>query len=386
MAKKFYSTQATKLITVAICLASVLYSFTVSSQGCVAIRSVCTGSALQGTSLLGKGDMQFGIGFRYFKSYKHYVGDVEQKQRVEEGSNVINYVHSFDLLYSYGLSKQWFLSADVPLSFNTRSQLTSNTDTSKLRTLTNTRGLGDIRLTANRWMFDTHKSTRGNLSLGLGIKFPTGKYYAKDTFLYKGTDYSNVYREVDQRIQPGDGGWGISFESSGFLQLTKPFYGYYSIFYLFNPMDTNSAATYRSNPFEQHMSIPDQFLFRGGISYYPSFIKGLSGSIGARYEGIPVKDLVGKSDGFRRPGYIVDAEPGLAYEYKNHSFSVFVPVALYRNRTQSVADENYQNVSPTDPVRHGDAAFADYVIFLNYSFKLGHHHTMALPVQVNTPD
>ena len=36
-----------------------------------------------------------------------------------------------------------------------------------------------------------------------------------------------------------------------------------------------------------------------------------------------------------------------------------VPIALYRNRTRSVADRAV-------PGRHGDAAFADYVVFLGY--------------------
>jgi hypothetical protein len=36
-------------------------------------------------------------------------------------------------------------------------------------------------------------------------------------------------------------------------------------------------------------------------------------SAGIRYECLPVKDLVGGSNGFRRPGYISSIEPGVAY-------------------------------------------------------------------------
>jgi len=73
----------------------------------------------------------------------------------------------------------------------------------------------------------------------------------------------------------------------------------------------------------------------------------------------PVEDLIGDSDGFRRPGYAVSVEPGLSFSRGPHTFSVAVPVAAYRNRTRSVADRLV-------PGRHGDAAFADYVVMLGY--------------------
>jgi hypothetical protein len=41
------------------------------------------------------------------------------------------------------------------------------------------------------------------------------------------------------------------------------------------------------------------------------------------------------------------------------------PVAVYRNREQSVPDKQFQAVSPQDPPRHGDAAFADYMILFS---------------------
>ena len=37
------------------------------------------------------------INNRYFKSYKHFVGKEEQKQRVENGTNVINHSYTMDL-------------------------------------------------------------------------------------------------------------------------------------------------------------------------------------------------------------------------------------------------------------------------------------------------
>jgi hypothetical protein len=79
--------------------------------------------------------------------------------------------------------------------------------------------------------------------------------------------------------------------------------------------------------------------------------RGLALSIGARMEGVPVHDLFGSSNGFRRPGYAISVEPGLLFGFQGCTFSMFTPVAIWRNRLQSVPDLK-------DGV-WGDAAFAD---------------------------
>jgi len=57
------------------------------------------------------------------------------------------------------------------------------------------------------------------------------------------------------------------------------------------------------------ISIADSYLARLGVEYRPPAAHGMNFSLGARLEGVPVRDLVGTSEGFRRPGYIVSAEP-----------------------------------------------------------------------------
>jgi len=91
-------------------------------------------------------------------------------------------------------------------------------------------------------------------------------------------------------------------------------------------------------------------------------------SAGVREECLPVHDLVGGSNGFRRPGYIISAEPGVTYSVGKVSVYGFVPVAIVRNRTQSVPDKITTQL--TGKTAHGDAAFADYAINvgLNYRF------------------
>ena len=54
------------------------------------------------------------------------------------------------------------------------------------------------------------------------------------------------------------------------------------------------------------MSVPDLYMVRGGVSY---MVNRFNFSGGVRIEGLPSSDLIGGDRGFRRPGYIVSAEP-----------------------------------------------------------------------------
>jgi hypothetical protein len=107
------------------------------------------------------------------------------------------------------------------------------------------------------------------------------------------------------------------------------------------------------------MSVADQYMARAGMNYTLLPQRGLSVSLGGRVEGIPARDLIGKSDGFRRPGYIVAAEPGLVYMPGKTTVAVNLPVALVRDRIRSVYD--------IKTGRHGDAAFADYAVYVTVS-------------------
>ena len=109
-------------------------------------------------------------------------------------------------------------------------------------------------------------------------------------------------------------------------------------------------------------------MFRAGFAYSIAAIKGFSVAAGVKLEGIPVHDLVGGSGDFRRPGYIWSAEPTLNYSAKNINFYLSVPVAFYRNRTQSVTDK--ENSITQGKHVQGDAAFADYVINAGFSIPL----------------
>jgi hypothetical protein len=113
------------------------------------------------------------------------------------------------------------------------------------------------------------------------------------------------------------------------------------------------------------MSIPDQYFGQGGVMYTIVPKWGLSLGMGARIDGVPAEDALGDSNGFRRPGYAIAVQPMLQWMKSRYNFSLATPVAVYRDRTQSVADKRW--TQDTGIYRHGDAAFADFSVIASFS-------------------
>jgi len=92
-----------------------------NAQGCVAIRSngaTCTMTGHDEASSSKSGTWTLGWNNRYFKSYKHFVGTEEQKQRVEEGTEVINHVFSTELGLTRQFNNRWSFAFFAPLISN----------------------------------------------------------------------------------------------------------------------------------------------------------------------------------------------------------------------------------------------------------------------------
>jgi hypothetical protein len=209
------------------------------------------------------------------------------------------------------------------------------------------------------------------------LKLPTGKKDVRDDFHKKEGD-AVVLKEnvVDQSIQLGDGGWGTIVEVDLSFNPHGDFGGYVNALYMFNPTNTNGVlrspnltktGTGEEIPLSNEFSVTDQYMIRGGARYS---IKGFQFMAGARMECIPSKDLIGDSDGFRRPGYIVSVEPSAFYTFKRHTIGFNFPVALERNRTRSQIDIA-RGINPeTGKQYHGDAAFADWLLSVSYAYRL----------------
>ncbi|HYG17503.1 MAG TPA: hypothetical protein VD816_01185, partial [Ohtaekwangia sp.] len=309
----------------------------------------------------------------------------------ERGNAVNIYSHAIDLNVSYGFSDRLQFNLSIPYVSNERSQVlrqkTPVVDT--VRYSVYARGLGDIRLSANYWVFDPASSAQGNLSVGLGLKLNTGSHTVKDEAPQDDGTVKTVM--MDQAIQPGDGGIGISVEIQGFKQLYKGIYGFVSGYYLFNPRESNgsfkSAPTVVKDEGGNTLGVlngynvyasPDQYFARAGFMTNVGKARNLTLSAAVRLEGIPAYDAFGGQVAYRRPGYVVAAEPGVAFRAGAHSFGLYVPFNFVRNRIQSAADiarQNLENSVITEASEkvhvQGDAAFADYSINFNYSFRFG---------------
>jgi hypothetical protein len=343
------------------------------AQGCVALRGSGTSCVMTHADEDQADKWIFNMGGRYFKSYKHFKGREEQKERVVQGTEVINHQTAVDLTLTRILDDRWSVMIDVPLLFNARSSLyehglVNGRNTFNERHSMHSYGLGDIRIAVYRWLLNPRKVTRGNIQAGLGIKFATGDYDYKDYWYNVGPGGAKELRTVDQSIQLGDGGTGISTEINAYYNISHRFGSYLNAYYLINPREQNGVRTYRETlspalANEAIMSVPDQYMFRAGLTYSAG---NFTASAGARLEGIPVHDLVGGSGDFRRPGYVWSVEPGVAYRLKKVNLYASVPVAFVRNRTQSVTDK--ERSTPTNKV-NGDAAFADYVVNAGFSVR-----------------
>lgn len=335
------------------------------SQGCVAIKGTA-GVCSRPSNAKG---WELNLTNRYFHSYKHFIGTDEQKERVEKGTQVKNYAYELDPTLTLILNSRWSLSATLPIMNFRRSSLYEHDG--KTRHSTHSFGIGDLKISAYRWMFNPATSHKGNLQLGLGIKLPTGNYNYQDYF-YKKAD-SSVLGPVDQSIQLGDGGTGITFELNGFYNFSHKIGIYGNFFYLINPREQNGTSTTRGSAASATakkyntdvMSVPDLFMVRGGAAFT---VKKFTFSGGVRIEGLPSSDLIGGDRGFRRPGYIISAEPSVTYVWKKMSFNLSVPVALKRSRTQSDSDK--RRTIDTGIHQQGDAAFADYLVSFGVNFNL----------------
>ncbi|MHA4808261.1 hypothetical protein ACX0G9_09135 [Flavitalea flava] len=379
-----------RILSLSILLILVL-SHSAHSQGCVAVRQMGGTNAMFSSSSynLGKGDFQVGVNYRYFHSWRHFVGTAEQPQRQITGGghgpdgkdrgNAVNiYSHAVDLNLSYGLTSRIQLNLTIPYVHNERSQVLKTTAKDTFRYSVFAQGLADVRFGANYWIFDPAKAHKGNLMIGVGIKLNTGSCKAMDNAPQTNGTTKKVI--MDQAIQPGDGGIGFSLEVQAFRQIYKSLYGFANGYYLFSPRESNGTFKSAASPGLEGYNVygcPDQYFARAGVMAAVGKSQNLTFSLAGRVEGIPAFDLIGGNVDYRRPGYVVAIESGISYRTGKHSMNLFVPYNFIKNRIQSAADkadQNLQNSVISDPTKkvhvQGDAAFADYSISLGYSYRI----------------
>jgi hypothetical protein len=167
---------------------------------------------------------------------------------------------------------------------------------------------------------------------------------------------------VDVSIQLGDGSLGYTASALAFRDYDRlSLYG--TAQYLFAPANTTGTPTFfgsLNNPNNQtENSAADQYSSLIGFAYQVK--RGWPvPSLGFRVEGVPVSDVFGASDGFRRPGTITFFEPGINMQLPGANLVTF-----------SVAVRSWLHIrdSPTSS-RVEDATVPKYMFFFGYSRRL----------------
>ena len=327
------------------------------TQGCVAIRNVAGISPdLLFNNVRPNDKLILNIANRYFEAPNTYKG-----AEYVTDTLVRNKIYTLNMSALRILNNGWSIALSVPISANSRENYADHGGPKQPKHTTRSFGLGDIRVTLYKWLLNTTSYKRGNIQIGLGLKLPTGDYKYQDYFFRN--DTTKVLAPVDQAIQLGDGGTGITSELSAFYSLTRSLHLFVTGFYLVNPREQNGVSNLKGrNATSQEiannttvMSVPDQYSFRGGVNFE---LQKIIISAAVRYEAVPVNDLIGGNKGFRRAASIASFEPGITYRIENTLAFASVGVPFKRNIIQN----SQNNMTP--------AGFTNCLFYFGAQFKL----------------
>jgi hypothetical protein len=300
-----------------------LFSRLTLAQGCICQRQ---GSPVFGgiNPYMGKGEKQLLVYYRGYEADKHFQG--KEPFTALDANGPLNRQNFFNFDFTYALSRQWNFSVAVPLSFNSFAVRRARPGTQeRVWVPVRSDGLGDVVVRARYWLLNTENTNR-NVGVTFGVKTPTGK--ANRT-----ADYFGRQVPVDVSVQTGDKSWAGTTGIYGFQQIGKvTLFGIGS--YLINPRNTTGVPTFfgslTSTNNTTFNSASDQFSVQmgGSVQTKPGWPVP---SLAYRVEGVPVYDLFGASDGFRRPGTIGFIEPGLNFSIGRHMFSTSLGIRSYVN-------------------------------------------------------
>lgn len=302
------------------------------------------------TPNLKKHQWQIDFTYRYLPGGPWYVGTKATPSAAPEGQPVRIHINSFEVSLDYGVTDRLIVTLDTPFQYGTQSYVYPDLQ----RHENSAGGLGDIGVYGTYWLLNPKKHLASNLALSLGVKTPSGDNDVMGyTWNAKG---QAIPHPVDQSIQLGDGGWGFTFQAQGYKHLFHGATGYANGVYLLSLKDTTNVPSPVAGAV---LSVPDVYSVRAGMAYALSPEHHLSVSFGGRIDGIPVGNLVGNSDGFRRPGYNVYLDPGVSYVRGHNIFAVNIPASVHQDFEHSNLDVKIHRV--------GGGDLASYLILAQYS-------------------
>jgi len=270
------------------------------------------------------------------------------------GQPLLLEINSLDVTVSYGVTDRWSLAATLPFSRGTHSRFYAD----GRRHRVSAAGLGDVSVSGSVWVFDPRSHVDGNVAVTVGVKAPSGRNDVRDTYFLPQatTDFT-----VDQSIQLGDGGFGIILEGQAFTRMFTKVSGYASGSYLVAPRNQSHVLQSPTGSFAAvHVSVPDVFNARAGLTFDVSRRRGLSASVGGRIDGIPLSDLVGRSDGFRRPALLGYLEPSISLARGRSTVTLNAPFRVYEDFRPGLIDRQLGSAGGGDLARY--LMFAGYQV------------------------
>jgi hypothetical protein len=303
------------------------------------------------------GEWEAGVAYRRLTADDWFVLDeVRPEAAPGGGPNTFN-INTLDLSLAYGVTNRLSFRLTVPLSTGRNSRIHGD----GVRRETSATGVGDINLMGSVWLLEPTTHASGNVSLGLGIKAPTGSNDVEGELGLMSGDV--VEHPVHPGLQLGDGGWGVLLQAEAFHRLHGRLSGYLFGSYLLSPKERTDVLFTPASP-TSTLSVHDVYHARAGLGFAALPDHGLSLSLGVRVDGVPVRDIAGGNAGFRAPGYTTYLDPGLALEQGRGVFTLSIPFRLHGEFKPNVNDESG---GPPPPGDRGD--LASYLIFLGYAHR-----------------
>lgn len=304
--------------------------------------------------VLGAREWEGGLSYRRLTADDFFVGSEIRPEAAPGGlPNRFN-INTFDLFLGYGITDRLSLRLTVPVTSGTNSRIHPD----GIRHETSATGIGDVNLIGSYWLLAPASHPGGNVSIGLGIKAPTGNNHAEDGL---GLPSGTIQFPVHPGIQPGGGGWGILVEAQAYQRLAGNLSGYLFGAYQSSP---RVVTDIKFLPTAQVLSVTDVYNARAGLAYALVPRAGVSVSLGTRIDGIPVRDIIGGDEGYRSPGYSLFLDPGVAVTRGKGTFTASVPIRLRGTFKQNLND---QAGGPPPSGDRGD--LASYLIFLGYAHR-----------------
>lgn len=333
-------------IGVVLCLAGTRGA---SAQGCMPLHFTTPSLGGEAVSFLHPGQWQLGLSVRRVATNRFYVGDAEDEAAAPFGHPLNLRLNSADISATYAVSERATLSATVPFFYGT--QEITNLDAARHQSSNS--GIGDVNVGANVWLASPTAHPNGNVSLGLGVKAPTGSYHATSAFYGPTGTPSQV--PLTPTLQLGDGGWAVLAQGQAFQQVAGRTSAYASGLYSAS-LRMHTDATWQG----LIVAVPDVYSARAGLAFGIAPESGISVSLGGRIDGTMIRNLVGgRDDSKRDAGYYVYVEPGLAWSTGPNQFTLNVPVRVRANY--------YAMVLSDGTFRSGVGGVNDFIVYAGYS-------------------